>query len=87
MMWLSFVDPDKPEGDRFLGVAIVPDALEPVAAVKEAWRLKCNPGGEVCAALIGANVASRIHVRYIGRLLTRYEALELQRELKALEVS
>jgi len=87
MMWLSFVDPDKPKGKRFLGVAIVPDALEVVAGAKEAWRLKCNPGGEVSGTLIGANVASRIPIRYVGRLLTRYEALELQRELKALEIS
>ena len=44
--WLSFVDPDLPEGSQFLGVCIV-DGDDPVEAVKVAWAAKCNPGGEV----------------------------------------
>lgn len=48
--WLSFTDPDRPEGQRFLGVAIVdaPDVLG--AWVGRAWELGCNPGGQVAAA-------------------------------------
>jgi hypothetical protein len=68
-LWLSFVDDDKPEGQRLLGVAIIevtdamvtaaradvaerfPDAPEGgevvAAAMIEAWRLGCNPGGRM----------------------------------------
>lgn len=41
--WLSFADPERGGG---LGVAIV-EAEDPRAAIKEAWRLALNPGGEV----------------------------------------
>jgi hypothetical protein len=46
--WLSFADPDRPEGERFLGVAIVEgdDAMD---AMQTAWNLGCNPGGEILA--------------------------------------
>lgn len=44
--WLSFVDPELPEGSRFLGVAIV-QAGDFAAAVARAHRLGINPGGEV----------------------------------------
>lgn len=47
--WLSFVDPDRPEGQRSLGVAIVQGAdIGEVAS--NAWALDCNPGGEVAGA-------------------------------------
>lgn len=46
LWWLSFCDGDRPKGEQFLGVAIV-EAGDVVAAVKEAWRLGINPGGEV----------------------------------------
>ena len=44
--WLSFCDPDLPEGQAFSGVVLVqaPDFLE---AVRFAHRLGINPGGEV----------------------------------------
>jgi hypothetical protein len=44
--WMSFVDPDRPAGDRFLGVAIV-WADGPVTAVSKTHELDINPGGEV----------------------------------------
>jgi len=44
--WLSFVDTNRPEGDKFLGVAIV-HGTDPQDAVATAWTLGCNPGGEV----------------------------------------
>jgi hypothetical protein len=46
VFWLSFVDPTRPKGDRFLGVAIV-RAFDATDAVSTAWALGCNPGGEV----------------------------------------
>lgn len=44
--WLSFVDPDLPEGTRSLGVSLV-QGDDLVEACKEAHRLGINPGGEV----------------------------------------
>lgn len=44
--WMSFVDPDRPEGERFVGACIV-RAPGPVTAVIEAHAQKCNPGGQV----------------------------------------
>ena len=43
--WLSFCDPQLPEGLRFLGACIV-RAEGPANALAEAWRAGCNPGGE-----------------------------------------
>jgi hypothetical protein len=44
--WLSFIDPDRPQGDRFLAVSIV-QAATGVGSVSRAWALGINPGGEV----------------------------------------
>lgn len=46
--WLSFVDPEKPDGARFLGVAIVEGYGVASAAIR-AHELGLNPGGEVKA--------------------------------------
>jgi hypothetical protein len=48
--WMSFCDPDLPEGSQFLGVAIV-EAKDERTAIVTAWDQNCNPGGEV--ALFG----------------------------------
>lgn len=46
--WMSFADPDRPQGDTFLGVAICRgDNLG--EAIARAWEKGCNPGGEVAA--------------------------------------
>lgn len=57
--WLSFCDPDKPEGERFLGAAIInvendveDDDLGFLAAVHRAHRLGLNPGGEVAGVTL-----------------------------------
>lgn len=46
--WLSFCDTDKPEGQRFIGVAIVRGWSVADAALM-AHVLGCNPGGQVMA--------------------------------------
>jgi hypothetical protein len=46
LWWLSFVDPHRPEGTRFLGVALV-EAETMADALRRAWSSGCNPGGEV----------------------------------------
>lgn len=57
LWWLSFVDPKRPQGQRFLGCALVETETDPddpkVAmsdAIRRAWRTGCNPGGEVQAS-------------------------------------
>jgi hypothetical protein len=70
LFWLSFCDPDKPSGQRFLGVAIVEgDDLRD--AVQNAWELKINPGGEV----MSAEVTEEYYGQFRNRLLTKEEAL------------
>lgn len=46
--YLSFVDGSRPEGQQFLGAAIV-RARGMTGAIQEAHRRGCNPGGEVMA--------------------------------------
>ena len=46
MFWLSFVDPDKPKGEQFLG-AIAVQGDDMAAAVARTRALGINPGGEV----------------------------------------
>ena len=48
-MWLSFVDPDKPKGERFLGVSIVDVSEE---EVKEAFEEHPEAHDREKAALI-----------------------------------
>ena len=79
LWWLSFVDTDKsdppekqvPGGGGFLGVAIV-HAEDSVAAVREAWRLKINPGGQV--GIYGPIDADYYPPELQNRLLTAEEA-------------
>lgn len=73
--WLSFVDPARPEGDRFVGVAIV-RASNIVTAAMEAHRLGCNPGGE----LAGIEIPDE-HVpapEWRERLLTRADVERME---------
>lgn len=46
--WLSFADPDLPEGTQFLGAALVP-ALTIEGAITQAHLLGINPGGQVAS--------------------------------------
>jgi hypothetical protein len=70
--WLSFVDNDRPEGDRFLGVAVVP-APNVVMASQVAWALGCNPGGEV-AAYPAVPDGWHPKLAHVGRLFAGDEA-------------
>ena len=56
LYWLSFCDPEKPEGHAFLGVVIV-QAIDFESAVQEAWVRGINPGGEV----MGMPIPSKVH--------------------------
>lgn len=84
LWWCSFVDPDKPEGQRFLGVAVVPcePAIEDQASVAktvltEAHRIGCNPGGQVKFVEMIPSAVLKMPKELVGVLLTREQALDL----------
>ncbi|MGI5216223.1 hypothetical protein [Nocardia sp. CA-290969] len=88
LWWLSFVDPAKappleeqvPGGASFLGVCIVPGE-NLTQAVSTSWFLGCNPGGELLGIPIRPEVA--IDPSWIGRLLSRDELEQLEREAQS----
>lgn len=71
LWWLSFADPDAPEGTQFLGVAIVQAPTFP-AAVTRSHVLTVNPGGEV--ACMGPIPHEYVGPQWRDRLLTKAEA-------------
>jgi hypothetical protein len=74
--WLSFVDTDRPEGARFLGVAIV-QAYGVTTAAMLTHDMGINPGGEVAAVPIPPDLHPPPDA--CDRLLTRAEAEEVSR--------
>lgn len=75
--WLSFADMTRPHGQRFLGACVV-DADDMLTAVRQAWALGCNPGGEALGHPLPATVEPFIDARWRRRLLTRDECNELE---------
>ncbi len=78
--WLSFCDPDRPEGEQFLGVALV-QAEDEYGVAPAAWVAGCNPGGEIGMMRIPDKVP--VPVEYQHRLLSRAEAAKLDALWKA----
>ncbi len=79
--WLSFVDPDRPEGQRFLGVSIV-HADDQIHAVQRAWDLGCNPGGEILIAGVDEHALGQyVPPKWCGRLLTKEECALFDAEM------
>lgn len=76
--WLSFCDPNKPEGERFLGCILI-DATDFTDAIRACWQLAINPGGEVQGIVMPNTL--RIDAAWKQRLLTRDECKELEAEL------
>ena len=74
LWYLSFCDPDAPEGSQFLGVAIV-EAPTFLAAVTRSHVLGCNPGGQV--ASMGPIPAEGIAEEWRDRLLSKDEACQV----------
>ena len=70
--WLSFVDPERPEGKRFLGGTIVA-ARDEKGAIEEAWRRGVNPGGEVMIVAIPAGKLSKMRPDWFNRLVSEEE--------------
>lgn len=65
--WMSFCDTDLPEGQQFLGVAIV-EAPGFVHAQQKTWALGINPGGEIQAFPVEG-----VPAECLDRLLSRAE--------------
>lgn len=59
LWWISFCDPHKPTGEQFLGLCIV-RAVDEVSAIKVAWALGINPGGEAAFMDIDESVMARL---------------------------
>lgn len=59
LWWISFCDPHKPKGEQFLGLCIV-RAVDEISAIKVAWALGINPGGEAAFMDIDESVMARL---------------------------
>jgi hypothetical protein len=76
--WMSFCDPEKPEGSRFLG-ALVIKADSDFEALARSWFLELNPGGEMLFYEIPELYHERIPTDWIEtRLITRKECETLE---------
>lgn len=73
--WLSFVDANRPLGDRFLGACMVQAATD-MGAVGRAHELKINPGGSVAIAgpFQAETMSAQYRQQWCERLLSRAEA-------------
>lgn len=67
LWWMSFCDPHKPNGQQFLGVAIV-EAPGFMHAHQKSWALGINPGGEIRATRVEG-----VPVEYHDKLLSLKE--------------
>lgn len=78
--YLSFADPDLPEGTQFLGAAIVESdaALGFVGAVTVAHMLGINPGGEVMGIALPDDW---VPAKWTGRLLSRADLDQMDVEM------
>lgn len=71
--WLSFCDPNLPQGNRFLGVIVI-EAMDIKDACDRAWDMKINPGGEVLGYELSKSFLEAIKVEDRQRLLSKEEA-------------
>lgn len=83
LWWLSFVDPKRAEGSKFLGACQVwADCY--INAVEGAHVLGCNPGGEVKGMDVDPRLSGLVPAEYVGVLMDRHtcEILEALMEEK-----
>lgn len=84
--WLLFTDPERPEGEQFLGVAIVPshsvasDDSDIVQAGARATSMGCTPRGQfkVTGYPVPAESVLRMSASFVCRLLTLAEVESLE---------
>lgn len=70
LIYMSFADTDRPKGSQWLGAAYV-EAEDLIAAIKKAWALKINPGGQVMSRELPLD--AKVLPEYRHRLLTEDE--------------
>ena len=75
--WLSFCDPDLPEGSQFLGAVCI-DAHGLADATHRVTVAGLNPGGEIMAVQIPEG--RRVADSHCNRILDKQEALNAPRE-------
>ena len=76
--WMSFCDPIRPKGDKFLGALII-RADNHFEMLTKSWTLKLNPGGEVTFFEIPKQYEQRIPRNWVEtRLLTKAECEEFE---------
>lgn len=76
--WLSFADGTLPRGSQFLGAAVVA-AHDLPGAIRVAWALGINPGGEVQIA----EIENLPPPEYRERLLSREQIAEMERVMES----
>lgn len=80
--WLSFCDPGRPQGNRFLGCAIVA-STDMTHAIITAHRLGINPGGEVVGAPVPDDVMVYVQGSRRNVLLTKAQTIALDTHIHA----
>jgi hypothetical protein len=78
--WLSFADPDKPEGEQFLGGLFLRGHTLP-AVITESHLRGLNPGGEVQVVELPPEL--EVPEKWAERLLSREEVAEMDQEMGA----
>lgn len=84
-VYLSFSDPKKPKGERFIGgcyvlvdaPAIVSGEQLAAAAARTAWAFGCNPGGDMLMALVPYWDHHLVPKEHVNKLLSRKDLEEL----------
>jgi hypothetical protein len=79
--WLSFRDPDLPEGSQFLGAAIV-EAQTFRLALARSWTLGYNPGGEIAVHIVDPKNEDAVADLPRDQLLSREQAEALLEKFK-----
>jgi hypothetical protein len=87
LWWLSFCDASLPAGTQFLGACIVEGGTsgdlkaDLAVAIQNAWRLECNPGGEIKFQEVAPSIEPHIKPKWRNRLLTRTECEQFDLEI------
>lgn len=71
--YLSFVHLDKPEGEKFVGCTAV-QAEDEKDAIRQSWKHKVNPGGEVAILNMGDELPEEGR-SFLNRFVPREEVI------------
>jgi hypothetical protein len=77
--WMSFCDPARPKGSKFLGALLI-EAADSDDALMRSHLLGLNPGGEVVSFEVPQEYVARIEPAMTYRLLSRAECETFERK-------